>query len=88
MVGPATTLVVNQPYSATHGLVEEEMIQRFAYNHPFYKTDNATVYAQLMIDTLDSKYASTIDNFKVSKNSRGAINELKAQFSGANHWDR
>ena len=56
MVGPATIIAHNQPYSTTHVLVEEETIQRFANSHPFYKVDNATVYAQLMISTLGSQY--------------------------------
>ena len=87
MVGQATTLAPNQPYPTTLGLAEEEMIQRFANSHPLYRLDNANVYAQLMIAALGSQYASNIDPFKIVNNSRGEINVLKSQFSGAAHWD-
>ena len=63
------------------------MIHRFAHSHPFYKAYNATVYAQLVIATIWSQYASTIAPFKRSKNGRGNINALKAQFDGSAHWD-
>ena len=64
------------------------MIQRFSHTRHLYKADNATVYAQLMIATLGSQYASTISPFKRAKNGRGEINAPKAHFSGAAHWDR
>ena len=56
------------------------MIQRFAHSHPFYKGVNATVYAQLVIATLGSQYASKFSPFKIAKNGCGAINALKTQF--------
>ena len=83
VLGLAITLAPNQPYSTTNGLVEEEVIRRFTHNHPFYKADSATVYAQLIIATLVSQYISTIDPFKMAKNGCGSINEFKAQFSRA-----
>ena len=49
------------------------MIHKFALSHPFYKADNTTVYAQLVISTLGSQYASTIAPFKRAKNGCGAI---------------
>ena len=86
-VGPSTTLAPKKHYSSIHGLVEDEMIQRFARSHPFYKTDNANVYAQLVISTLVSQYAFTIVPLKGAKNGCEAINQLKYYFSGAAHWD-
>ena len=71
VVIPATTLALDQPYSVTHVSVEEEIIQRFAHSHPFYKADNATVYDLLVIATLGSQYASTIVPFKIVENGRG-----------------
>ena len=71
VVGMNTTLTPDQPYSDTHWLVEEEMIQRFKHSHPFYKADNDKVYDQLVIDSLGSQYASTIATFKIAKNGRG-----------------
>ena len=64
------------------------MIHRFAHSHPFYKADNATAYTQLVIDTIDSQYASMVAPFKRANNGHGEINESKAQFDGAVHWDR
>ena len=63
VVGMVNTLSLNQPYSSTHGLVEEEMIQRFAHSCPFYKGDNDAVYFQLVIATLVSQYSSMIAPF-------------------------
>ena len=63
VVGLATNLAPHQPYSATHGLIEEEMMQSFTHSHPFYKANNAIIYAQLVIATLGSQYASTIAPF-------------------------
>ena len=71
VVIPATTLALDQPYSVTHVSVEEEMIQRFAHSNPFYKVDKSTLYAQLVISTLVSQYASTIAPFKRENNGRG-----------------
>ena len=88
MVGPATNIADDKPYSATHGLVEEETIQRSKHTHPLYKAYNATVYAQLVIATLGSQYASTINPFKIANNGCGSINALKSLFSVAAHWDR
>ena len=34
LVDPANTIAADKPYSATHGPLEEEMIQRFAHTHP------------------------------------------------------
>ena len=86
MVCPSTTLAPAQPLTSTHGWVEEETIQRFEHSHPFYKADNATLYAHLGIATLGSQYASTIAPFKTAKNSSVPINASKDQFSGAAHW--
>ena len=63
-------------------------MQRFIHTHPLYKADNATVYAQLVIDTLGSHYVSTIATFKRANKGRGAIYTLKYQFDGDAHWDR
>ena len=54
VVGPATTLAHDQPYSSTYGLVKEEIIWNFSHSQTFYHSDNATVYAQLVISTLGS----------------------------------
>ena len=70
MVGTATTIAADHPYSATHGSLEEEMTQRFAHTQTLYKEDNATLYAQIMIATLGSHYTSTIAPLKISKNNR------------------
>ena len=85
MVGLAINNTPDQPYSSTHGSVEDEMIKRFAHSHPFYKADKATVYSQLVIATLRSQYAYKIAPFKRAKNGCGEINALKAQFAGAAH---
>ena len=64
------------------------MIYMFSHSHPFYKVDDATLYAKLVIATLGSQYVSMIAPIKRAKNGRGEINAPKAHFSGAAHWDR
>ena len=87
VVGLVATIAPNQPYSVIHGSVEEEMIQQFAQSHPFYKVDNSTVNSQLVVSTIGSQYASTIDPFKIANNCNGSINALKSQCTGAMHWE-
>ena len=60
----------------------------FSHSHPFYKVDDATLYAKLVIATLGSQYVSMIAPIKRAKNGRGEINILKAQFPGDVHWYR
>ena len=84
----APGLEMDQPYSAEHGSVSEEMVQRMPHTHPLYRPDNATGYSHLVTATLGTQYASTIAPFKRSKDGRGALFALKAQFAGAAHWDR
>ena len=86
--GIAPALEADQPYSTMHGSVSGEMVERMSHAHPLYRPDNATGYAQLVTATLGTQYASTIAPFKRSKDGRGALFALKAQFAGAAHWDR
>ena len=78
-------LAPNLPQSVLHGLVVDEMIERSSHDHPSYKADNMTVYAQLTVATLGIQYTATIALFKRSKNGRGAMKALVAQFAGAAH---
>ena len=68
----AKALTGNQPYSAVHGLVEEEMVQRLPHTRPHYRADNATGYAHLVMATLGTQYASTLSPFKQAKGGHGA----------------
>ena len=78
VVGPSTTIDPDKPYSSTHGLVEDEIIQRFSDSQPFYKTDNDNVSAQLVISMLGSQYAYMIAPFKIANNGHEEINALKS----------
>ena len=42
VVSVSEALTVNQPNSAVHGLVEEDMVQRLPHTSPHYRADNAT----------------------------------------------
>ena len=88
VAGAAPALAADQPYSTAHGSVAEEMVARLSHTHPLYRIDNATGYSQLVTATLGTSYASTIAPFKRSKDGRGALVALKAQFAGPAHWDR
>ena len=46
------------------------------------------MYAQIVIATLGSQFASTIAPSNRAKNGHEEIKELKAQFYGAAHWDK
>ena len=52
MPAVAPPLEANQPFSAEHGSIAEEMDMRIAHTHPMYKANNATGYAQLVTVTL------------------------------------
>ena len=84
----APPLEANQPFSTEYGSIADEMVMRLSHNHPLFKADNATGYAQLVTATLGTQYASTISPFKRTKNGRGAYRALKAQFAGKAHWDK
>ena len=75
-------LDTDQPYSIEHGSVAEEMVNRLSHTHPHYRVDNATGYAQLVTATPGTQYAATIAPFKRTRNGRGALTALKAQFAG------
>jgi len=84
----APALEVDQVYSTEHGSVAGEMVARLSHNHPHFRVDNATGYAQLVTATLGTSYAATIAPFKRTKNGRAALAALKAQFAGPAYWDR
>ena len=88
VVMPPPNQDADQPYSTVHGSVAEEMVARLSHAHPLFRVDNATGYSQLVTATLGTSYASTIAPFKRTKNGRGALLALKAQFAGPAHWDR
>ena len=83
----AEALVPDQPYSAEHGLVDEEMVQRLAHAGCQFKADKATGFSHLVIETLGTIYAMTLSPFRRSKDIRSAMIAMKAQFSGPAHWD-
>ena len=86
-VSVAETLTANQPYSAVHGSVKEEMVQRLTHTRPHYRADNATGYAHLVTKTFGTQYASTLAPFKQAKDGRGTKIALEAQSAGPAHWD-
>lgn len=84
----APALEADQPFSTEHGSVSQELVARMSHAHPLFRPDNATGYAQLVTATLGTQYASTIAPFKRTKDGRGALKALKAQFAGKSHWDK
>ena len=83
----AEALAADQPYSAKHGLVDEDMVQRLAHAGCQFKADKATGFSHLVTATLGTIYATTLSPFRRSKDSCGAMIEMKAQFAGPDHWD-
>ena len=77
----------DQPYSTEHESMAGEMVNRLSHTHPLFRVDNATGYSQLVTATLGTQYSSTIAPFKQTRNGRGALRALKAQFAGPAHWD-
>ena len=64
----APAIAARQPYSADHGLVEDELIARAIHNQPLYRQDNATVYYKLEEATRATNYAASIKPFQRAKN--------------------
>ena len=83
----AEALAPDQPYSAKHGSVDEEMVQRLAHAGCQFKSDKATGFSHLLTATLGTIYATTLSPFKRIKDSRSAMIAMKAQFDGPDHWD-
>ena len=74
----AEALTVNQPYSAVHGSVEEDMVQRLPHTSPHYRADNATGYAHIVKATIGTQYALTLAPYTRAKGGRGAKIALEA----------
>ena len=83
----AEALAPDKPYSAKHGSVDEEMVQRLAHAVCQFKADKATGFSHLVTASLGNIYPTTLSPFNRSNNSRSAMIEMKAQFSGPAHWD-
>ena len=64
------------------------MVHRFSQISANFCTDNATMFSQLVTAALGTSYVSTISSFQRVKDGHGALVALKAQFSGAAHWDK
>ena len=75
------------PYSAEHGSIEEEMINRVPFTHPLYRNDNETVYQKLEEATRNTQYAAAIAPYKRLKDGRGAHSALISQFAGDDKWE-
>jgi hypothetical protein len=83
----APALENNQPHSAEHGSVEEELVARATHTHALFRDDNATVYHCLEEATRSTQYAASIQPFQRSKNGRGAWLALKGQYAGNDKWE-
>ena len=81
-------LAPDQPYSAEHVSVDEEMVQRLAHAGCRFKADKDTGFPHLVTATLGTIYATTLSTFKRSKDSYSAMIAMKAQFAGPAHWDK
>ena len=84
-VPTAEALAPDQPYSAEHGLVDEEMVQRLARAGCQFKADKNTGLSHVVTATLGTIYAKTLSPFKRSKDSCSAMIAMKAQFAGPAH---
>ena len=78
----------NQPYFIEHGLVSEDMVQRYSHGHNLYATDNDEVYDLLDTSLRVTKDHSTIVPFKSIRDSRGAYISLKKHFCRPVLWDK
>ena len=83
----APALMNRQPYSATHGSVEGELIARASHTHPLFREDNAAVYYYLEEATRGTSYSASIKPFQRRKDGRGAWTALKSQYAGNDKWE-
>ena len=79
-----------QPYSTEHGLVMEEMAQRYSHGHTLFATDSSAIYDLLDVAMSGTKYHTTIAPYKRGsrKYGRGAYISMNAKFCGPALWDK
>ena len=82
----APALATNQPHSETYGSVVAELVARASHAHAAYADDNEEVYFMVEEATRSTQYAASIRPFTRTKNGRGAMSALKAQFAGIDKW--
>ena len=84
---PCPPLEVNQPYSAEHGSIENDLISRASHTHGLFRSDNAEVYNKLEEATRGTTYANSIKPYQRRKDGRGAFESLSGQYAGVDKWE-
>ena len=80
-------LANNKPRSTLHGSVEGDLIARASHDHALYREDNAKVYYFIEEATRSTSYLASIMPFQCTKNGRGAVLVLKAQYADVDKWE-
>ena len=57
-------LALNQPHSAEHGSIENELVARASHDHALYRDDNQQVYHLLEEATRSTQYSAMIKPFQ------------------------
>jgi hypothetical protein len=83
----APPLAPNQPHSAEHGSVEDELVARASHDHALFRDDNASVYHYLEEATRATSYAASIKPFQRRKDGRGAWLAIVSQYAGVDKWE-
>ena len=84
---PAPPLEVNQPHSAEHGSVEEELIARTSHAGPLFRIDSGMVYDVYEEGLRGTAYAATIVPFRRTRDGFGAARAFLSQHAGTDVWD-
>ena len=82
----APPFIVNRSYSAEHGSVEEELVQRCTHDHPAYATDNAAVFDAIEKALRGTIFYPTIKPHSKKKDGRSAWLAVQGQYLGEAKW--
>jgi hypothetical protein len=78
--------LANRSYSAEHGSVEEELVQRCTHDHPAFATDNAAVFDAIEKALRGTIFYPTIKPHSRKKDGRSAWLALQGQYLGEAKW--
>ena len=78
----APPFLANRAYSAEHGSVEEELVQRCTHDHPAFVTDNAAVFDAIEKALRGAIFYPTIKPHSRKKDGMSAWLALKGQYLG------
>ena len=81
-------LLNGKAFSQDAGSVLQELLNRYAHDHPLYRTDNNSTYSLLDEATRGTVYAPTIKPYSRTKNGRSAWEAIISSHAGNDKWEQ